>query len=570
MPFAAATDWQCILEVYATVLGSWLGPLQLLVDAACTPNPAPMSPLTGLSLLPAAVHACSCLNLVYLVLVLWGIVCWAWCSSSTWISVPWAVALQCFTGTHIMLLYLSQLPLLQQPALDLPFDVLGLYKLSQDPAVDADRAMFATEVAHMVFLHLLFAMLGFYTALLRQPQYKQLAAAVHAASKPPQQQDGHRAQQGAGVQQQVRQGRQGAAARPVSSGSSSHRASRLGRVAELSDTDELLAPLLSPGLMPAASYGVGQGMRCSPQPPQQELVGQAGAAGVGFSDRHQQQQQEQSVGRCGTSAVCPAGVGATVTPAAAVFAAGELHGQVGAGADTAGFTPSAPGFIQLAQQSSLQEPLQVSAVAPTGAPVSSELSPAVAAAALAAATGATAAAAAQAAATAQAGLSVEGEGAPVLLPGGCSPEPMQSSRYGRPPGVLQQGGMEGMQPQRFGARQGTGRSSSQAASAGAAAVGMSFEGAAAAGSAVGRWEQAAVLLQVLLPFMVSCGEYLLVQLLAAPAVAGFAIAGFALVQVRLPVLCLHLSLYCYVSHHEGELHPVNCLRQQLWQCYGAS
>jgi hypothetical protein len=62
---------------------------------------------------------------------------------------------------------------------------------------------------------------------------------------------------------------------------------------------------------------------------------------------------------------------------------------------------------------------------------------------------------------------------------------------------------------------------------------MSFESAAAAGNAVGRWEQAAVLLQVLLPFMVSCGEYLLVQLLAAPAVAGFAIAGFALVQVRL-------------------------------------
>jgi hypothetical protein len=50
---------------------------------------------------------------------------------------------------------------------------------------------------------------------------------------------------------------------------------------------------------------------------------------------------------------------------------------------------------------------------------------------------------------------------------------------------------------------------------------------------VGRWEQMTVLLQVLLPFLASCGEYLLLQLLAAPAVAGIAIAGFALVQVRL-------------------------------------
>lgn len=49
---------------------------------------------------------------------------------------------------------------------------------------------------------------------------------------------------------------------------------------------------------------------------------------------------------------------------------------------------------------------------------------------------------------------------------------------------------------------------------------------------MGRWEQVAVLLQVLLPFLVSCGEYLLLQLLAAPAVAGITIAGFALVQVR--------------------------------------
>lgn len=520
--------------------------------------------LTSLQLLPAAVHACSCLNLVYLLLVLWGIVCWAWCSSSTWISATWAVALQCFTGTHIILLYLSQLPLLQQPALDLPFDVLGLYKLSQDPAMDPDRAMFATEVAHMVFLHLLFAMLGFYTALLRQPQYKQLAAAVHAASKPAEQRrGGHGAQQGSGMQQQVWQGRQGAAARPVgSTSSSSLRASRLGRVAELSDIDELLAPLLSPGLSPAAHglHGVEQSMRRPPQLQQQELVGQAGTAVDGFPGLHQQQQQAQAAGLSGTSVVCPAGVEAAGAPAAAVFAAGELHGQVDTPADTAGFTPTAPGFIQLARQSSLQEPVQAPTAGSTGARVPSELSPAVAAAALAAATGTAAAAAA---AQAGAGVTVEGEGAPVLLPGGPSPEPVQASRvsmrHGRAPGALQQGlsgqgtigntaaGVPGAlcapadvygelrstQQQSFGARQCVGGSRSQAASDGAAASGMSFEGAAAAGSAVGRWEQAAVLLQVLLPFMVSCGEYLLVQLLAAPAVAGFAIAGFALVQVRL-------------------------------------
>jgi hypothetical protein len=71
----------------------------------------------------------------------------------------------------------------------------------------------------------------------------------------------------------------------------------------------------------------------------------------------------------------------------------------------------------------------------------------------------------------------------------------------------------------------------RSASGTAAAASASFVGSAAAGGAIARWEQAVVLLQVLLPFLVSCGEELLLQLLAAPAAAGIAIAGFALVEV---------------------------------------
>jgi hypothetical protein len=40
--------------------------------------------------------------------------------------------------------------------------------------------------------------------------------------------------------------------------------------------------------------------------------------------------------------------------------------------------------------------------------------------------------------------------------------------------------------------------------------------------------------QVLLPFLTSCGEFVLLQLFSAPAVAGLAIAAFALVQVSDP------------------------------------
>jgi hypothetical protein len=65
----------------------------------------------------------------------------------------------------------------------------------------------------------------------------------------------------------------------------------------------------------------------------------------------------------------------------------------------------------------------------------------------------------------------------------------------------------------------------------AAASSASFIGSATTGGPIAQWEQAVVLLQVLLPFLVSCGEYLLLQLLAAPAAAGIAIAGFALVEV---------------------------------------
>jgi hypothetical protein len=75
---------------------------------------------------------------------------------------------------------------------------------------------------------------------------------------------------------------------------------------------------------------------------------------------------------------------------------------------------------------------------------------------------------------------------------------------------------------------------------------------------VGRWEQMTVLLQVLLPFLASCGEYLLLQLLAAPAVAGIAIASFALVQVRLWVgACM-----CCTGHIQpGWIHVTSSSKQ---------
>jgi hypothetical protein len=434
--------------------------------------------------------------MVYLLVVVWGVICWAWGSSRTWTSAAAAVVLQCFVGSHILLVYLAQLPLLQLPVLDLPFDILGLYKLSrEDSDVEPARGMFATQLAHLVFLHLLYAMLGFYTALLRSPQYQQLATAVRAASK------------------LARQQQAGAAG--------SRAASRPG--GRLSGIDELLAPLSDSGTGLPADV--------------QDSSAVAGLAGGPATP-------PMAVGRGGSKP--PRGsAGASATDRALLPSTslrGLLRGErqdwgpiqrfiAEAAADDPGGSSSGGGIAALPDAAAARP-----------------VPPVVTAAALAAAT--FAAVGGNTETSSKCGTNADAAGAagsaaePLLMPGGPSPEPPPAGKAprGRVGGLQQAlaqqaagqgaaaglpGSSSGRHPEQPGLSESFGRHSTAQRSTAAG----SFAGGAAAADAFGRWEQAVVLLQVLLPFLVSCGEFLLLQLTAAPAVAGIAIAGFALVQV---------------------------------------
>lgn len=460
---------------------------------------------------------CSCLNLVYLLVVVWGVSCWAWGSTKTWTSASTLVVLQCFAGGHLLLLYLAQLPLLQLPVLDLPFDILGLYKLSRgDDDVDPARGVFATQLAHLIFLHLLYAMLGFYTAMVRSPQYQQLAAAVRAASK-------------LACQQQV-----GAAA----GSSSSRAASRPG--GRVSGIDELLTPLsdIGPGL-PADG-------------PDSATIAALGGGTSTAGSSTRAATRPMAVGR--GSSKPPGGSAGASAADRALLPSTSLRGLLrGERQDW--------GPIQrfIAEAAADDPGGSSSGIAAPDAAAVRVIPPAVTAAALAAATSAAAGGNTD---SPQCGASADGAGAavsaaePLLMPGGPSPEPLPAGKVprGRVSGLQQalaqqaagQGAAaglprssSGLQPEqpglsdRFG-RHGTAQRSTAAAS---------FAGSAAAGDAFGRWEQAVVLLQVLLPFLVSCGEFLLLQLTAAPAVAGIAIAGFALVQVSAQVESCSIMLY---------------------------
>lgn len=409
-----------------------------------------------------------------------------------------------------MLLYLSQLPLLQISVLDLPFDILGLYKLSGDPALDPSRAIFVTEVVHMVILHLLYAMVGFYTAVLRQPQYKQLAAAVRTSSKAAHVQLAHQ--------------QQGSCRGPgtgTAGNSSDKRASRLGR---LSDIDELLAPLDDP--------------KSSSRPSVHQQV-----PAFSVSSRMAFETHEESSSGAGAA-------GSTLLPSTSLR--GLMRG------DRQDWGPIQR-FIAQAGDEPEDSSANVPAVASERmlqAGAAANAPPAAAAAALAAAT--STAAAGRAVSPAQLGSADHADAdpeEPVLLPGGFSPEPLPADREirGRVGGLqqalAQQAKSQGaglLNSSAAGSDMGTSstqdprpRSSfARRSPAGtAAAASASFVGSAAAGGPIARWEQAVLLLQVLLPFLVSCGEYLLLQLLAAPAAAGIAIAGFALVEVRINMGC---------------------------------
>lgn len=463
---------------------------------------------------PTLLLCCSCLNLVYLLVVVWGIICWAWGSNKTWTSATAAVVLQCFTGAHILLLYLAQLPLLQLPVLDLPFDILGLYKLSrEEDDVDPARGVFATQLAHLIFLHLLYAMLGFYTSLLRSPQYQQLAAAVRAASKP------------------ARQQQAGAAA----GSNSSRAANRPG--GRLSGIDELLAPLTE----------FGPGLPADEQDSAALAALAGGSSSAGSSTRAAT--RPMTVGR-----------GSSKPPG----------GSAGAGAEDRALLPSTSlrgllrgerqdwGPIQrfIAEAAADDPGGSSSGIAAPDAAAVRVIPPAVTAAALAAATSAAAGGNTD---SPQSGASADGAAVsaaePLLMPGGPSPEPLLAGKAprGRVSGLQQ---ALAQQAAGQGAAAGLTRSSSglqpeqpdfsgsfgQHSAAQRSTAAASFAGSAAAVDAFGRWQQAVVLLQVLLPFLVSCGEFLLLQLTAAPAVAGIAIAGFALVQVSAQVESCSMGL----------------------------
>jgi hypothetical protein len=376
--------------------------------------------ITAVALLCSAVLWPSCLNLVYLLVVCWGLACWGWGSAKTWVSAPWGVFLQGFVGLHLLLLYLAQLPLLQLPSLDLVFDIMGLYSLSvvepppPPPAAAAaagfivypgdSSVMFAVKLAHMLCLHVLYAALGFQVGLLRQPMYQRLAAAVKEAVKPCQQQ-----------QQSNR----------ISSSSNRVRSRRV--------EESLLEPLLL-----------------------------AGDTDVEAAEAQQQQQQQQQP-------LNPAATAAAARPL--LPSRGSLQGLVwGVGQDwrpiqrfidDEGLGDDCGIAEQLQQQQQQQQRV-----------------------------------------------------VPVAAAADCG-------RIGSNADDLQQ-----QQQQRVYPATGSTYQPQPAAAAGG------FIGSSSSSIPVTRWEQASVLLQVLLPFLVGCGEFLLRQLLAAPAVAGIAIAAFALVQVR--------------------------------------
>lgn len=571
------------------------------------------SPRTGLAVAAFVQCFCSCLNAVYLLVVLWGLLCWAWGSTRTWTSAPWAVLLQAFTGTHLMALYLSQLPLLQLPSLDLPFDILGLYKLSADPALDPTRAVFATQVAHLVLLHLLYAALGFYTALLRQPQYQQLAASIRNAGRgrvEPQGQQGLSwAPEQAGWRQSV--SRQDSSAPREVTG---HLSPAFGGL------DDLLAPLLGPmeqqqaqqqQLRQELSRHSMAGPKSPPlaQQQQQEAAGAEPADGVSGaaaganssvgvpSDASERtslsgviQMARQHSSPTGQQTTAPSSLvlaslpgAASASAAAPVPIRGSVGRAAGATSSTAGGAilpgTSVRGLLRGERQD--WGPIQrfiaeaddnqavggshgaMQGIASSSGSVAG-VGGAVASAALAAATGAAAAAGV---ASLQGGSSSAGRATatdaeeaavPVLLPGGRSPEPFAAGRGSHTllstlqhvpsPQTSTDFSPSAAMPAAPGAATGAtavlgggaGHTGAWAeAFSGSAGVGPSYlpaggpgTSAAAVGGVMSRWEQVQVVLQVLLPFLVSCGEYLLLQLLAAPAVAGIAIAGFALVQVR--------------------------------------
>lgn len=487
---------------------------------------------------------CSCLNLVYLLVVVWGLLCWAWGSNRTWTSAPCAAVLQAFTGMHILLLYLSQLPLLQLPALDLPFDVLGLYKLSADPALDPTRAVFVTQIVHMAFLHLLYTMLGFYTALLRQPHYKQLAAEIRKATRKRGSHQPAKQQYGQRQQRQVYRG--------AGAGS---RSSRLGRLSEI---DELRAPLLSPTAAGQAAAAAAQFEQLADE----EAAVAAATTTADGASTIQLAHQSAAAGAVPTPSTPPvavAGIAARPSGSSSSSARVILPGTSFRGLLRGERQDWGPIQRFVAEAGDVQDDdaAAAAAVAPP---------PSVHAAALAAAT----ATAAQAAAASQGGEA--GAEGPVLLPGGASPEPIAPSanrgaRANKTTSALQQAlshqaseSPSDPAATAFASRAAASLQEDSSSTGGvlpefSAALSRSFSSSSPPAAqalpgvgAVGRWEQAAVIVQVLLPFLVSCGEYLLLQLLAAPAVAGITIAGFALVQVCGPrrpdsFCCLKQQVY---------------------------
>jgi hypothetical protein len=160
--------------------------------------------LTAVTLLMTAVLWPSCLNLVYTLVICWGLACWGFGSVKTWTTAPLVMLLQAFTGLHIVLLYLAQLPVLQLPQLDLVYDVLGLYSLFDSAA--AGRAILLTKIIHLIGLHLLYVHLGLYIGLLRQPIYQKLAAAVKNLAQQQRQQQQWQQQQQHVARQQGSQG----------------------------------------------------------------------------------------------------------------------------------------------------------------------------------------------------------------------------------------------------------------------------------------------------------------------------------------------------------------------------
>lgn len=484
--------------------------------------------LSAVALLGCAVLWPSLLNLVYLLVVCWGIACWGWGSAKTWTSAPWVILLQAFAGVHLLLLYLAQLPLLQLPALDLACDLLGLYNLSRTAEFHPDaRGICVVQITHLVFLHLLYVGLGFYVGLLRQPLYLQLAAAVREVSKSSKQQPS--------LVRRVRRSR-----------------FQEGLLEPLLVTDDADVELAQQQQQQQGSGG---------QPSQSGARGGAAAAaaagaGAGAAQapvRRQQQQQQQCV-------AVPVGA-SSVLSARPLSLRGLIRGERQDWNPIQRFIDGSWGPQGSAMQDAgQQQPPQGAAAAVAAAPPPEPSTGGARTAGSSSVGVAAAAPTMHAAGSVPAGGFSDMAGGPVSNNSGSLsgsielPRSQSGSEDGTglfTPGPVQDSSSGAAQQQR---RQGSSSAQLPAATAADGAVPSAvFSPAAGIGghnssssSTMGRWDQAMVLLQVLLPFTVGCGEFLLRQLLAVPAVAGIAIAAFALVQVSAVRCCASMLCFCAV------------------------